>query len=718
MKHLDDAVGRLLDSLDRLGLAERTIVLFTSDNGGRGVDISDNAPLRGDKGNVYEGGIREPLLIRWPGVTEPGSVCSVPVVSTDFYPTLLDMAGIPLRPEQHRDGVSIAALCRGGTALDRPAIFWHHPHYSTTAVPASAIRQGDWKLVKFYSDYQRVWQPDGQGGGKVVETRDPALLQLYNLRDDLGEQHDLARKLPEKTAELHRLLMEHLRGTEARLPVKNPDYDPSKTGNRHLQDVTSADRSPQLKATAMNRLPAILAAAVALLSAAVPARAEVPETFRKLWSDPQVVARIDRDTEQYRKADAVIELVDAQGKPVGGAKIAAVQQTHEFLFGCNLFVLDQLATPELNAKYEKAFTHLFNFATVPFYWGDLEPEQGKPRYADGLPYVWRRPPPDVLVAWCKAHGITPKGHALLYAKNMFMPKWTVCDDAAAFMEQASVHVTQLAERYGRQIPVWDVINEEIPRVAHPDQWHAVPEDYAERCFRQATGLFSKDATLIINDGTTQTHVTTDLCEANVKRLLDAGIRVDGIGIQFHAGRGAVLNGKPYSPQHLIDVYDRLGRLGRSLWITEITISGTGADGPAEQAAAVEALYRLWFSTPKMAGITWWNLGDGTGLRQRKQGAGRTGRREHGPQAGLQGAGPTDQPPVEDPRRRHHRGRRPLGLPRFQGRLPGDRPARRPYAAVRPDRDDRRRATQAARTERAQRLIPTPTIPPAFQGARL
>jgi len=355
----------------------------------------------------------------------------------------------------------------------------------------------------------------------------------------------------------------------------------------------------------------ILASSLGILAAARLARAEVPEAYRKLWDDPEVVARIDQDTERCRKADAVVEVVDAAGKPVGGVKITAEQQTHEFLFGCNLFVLGQLDTPELNAKYERAFAGLCNFATLPFYWGDLEPQQGKPRYAEGSAYIWRRPPPDVLLRWCKANGITPKGHCLLYAKNKFMPDWTAHDDAKAFMEQARGHMAELAGRYGREIPVWDVINEEIPRVAHPDQWHAVPDDYAIQCFQEADRLFSKDVTLVINDGTSQTHVTTDLCEANVRQLLDRGVRVDGIGIQFHTGRGGLASGKSYPPKQLIAVYDRLGRLGLPLYITEITISGTGADGPAEQGEVVANLYRLWFSTPNMAGVTWWNLADGT-----------------------------------------------------------------------------------------------------------
>lgn len=341
------------------------------------------------------------------------------------------------------------------------------------------------------------------------------------------------------------------------------------------------------------------------------ARADGPSTFRQLWNDPEVTARIEQDIEQYRKADAVLQVVDSQGTSIPDAKVTIEQQTHEFLFGCNLFVLDQLQSPELNAKYERAFTRIFNFATIPFYWGDLEPEQGKPRFAEGSAYIWRRPPPDRLLQWCQANRITAKGHALLYAKNMFMPEWTVRDNPEAFMEQARKHMAELAGRYDGKIAVWDVINEEIPRVANLAEWHAVPDDYSLQCFREADRLFPKDVKLLINDGTSQTHVTTDLCEANVKKLLNAGVRVDGIGIQFHTYGNSFVNGKVYSPKQLIFTYDRLRQLGLKLYITEITIPGVGEDGPALQGAAVANLYRLWFSTPNMAGVTWWNLGDGT-----------------------------------------------------------------------------------------------------------
>jgi len=344
---------------------------------------------------------------------------------------------------------------------------------------------------------------------------------------------------------------------------------------------------------------------------ATAAQAETPETFQRLWSDPDVAGRIERDIEKHRKGDATIKVIGKDGKPLANATVEVRQQTHEFLFGCNLFALDQLATPELNAKYERAFTNLFNFATLPFYWRDLEPEHGKHRFAEGSPRIWRRPPPDRLVKWCKANGITPKGHALMYAKNKFMPDWTARDNAETFQRQSAKHMAEIATRYKHDIPIWDAVNEELPRRVHFKEWHAVPDDYLAWCFQEAGRLFPKDVKLLINDGQLQAHYGTYDYMALVKDLLQRGVRVEGIGMQFHVSRDSLLSGKLYPPAHLQDVYSQLGRLGLPLYITEITIPGVGENGAELQAAIVANLYRLWFSTPAMAGVTWWNLGDGT-----------------------------------------------------------------------------------------------------------
>jgi arylsulfatase A-like enzyme len=186
---MDQAVGKVLDKLDELGLAENTVVIFTSDNGGLSTSEgspTSNVPLRGGKGWLFEGGIREPVIIRAPGVAKPGSTCDVPMVSTDYYPTMLALAGLPLVPEQHRDGVNLKPLLEGGTKLDRDAIFWHYPHYSNQGgMPGAAMRSGDWKLIERFED------------GRV---------QLYNLAEDLSEKNDLAAKEPQRVTEMRQQL--------------------------------------------------------------------------------------------------------------------------------------------------------------------------------------------------------------------------------------------------------------------------------------------------------------------------------------------------------------------------------------------------------------------------------------------------------------------------------------------------------------------------------
>ena len=188
IESLDQSIGRIMKKLSDAGLDENTIVIFTSDNGGlstaEGMPTS-NLPLRMGKGWNYEGGIREPLIVRWPGVTPAGSTCHEPMISTDYYPTLLEAVGLPPRPAQHRDGVSIVPLLKGTPMPQRP-IFWHYPHYSNQGGgPGGAIRLGDFKLIESYEDDH---------------------VELYNLKDDLSEKSDLASKLPDKAKELRQTI--------------------------------------------------------------------------------------------------------------------------------------------------------------------------------------------------------------------------------------------------------------------------------------------------------------------------------------------------------------------------------------------------------------------------------------------------------------------------------------------------------------------------------
>ncbi len=213
IENLDTNTGRLLKALDDLGLKDNTIVVFTSDNGGLATAEgapTTNAPLAEGKGWMYEGGTREPLLIRWPQVIQPGSRCETPVTSPDFYPTFLEAAGLPLMPEQHCDGVSLMPLLQGGKQLERDAIFWHYPHYSNQGgTPGSSVRAGDWKLIEFFED------------GK---------LELYNLREDIGEEHDLARDEPDRTKELRGRLTAWRESVKARIPPPNPNWRPPSGG--------------------------------------------------------------------------------------------------------------------------------------------------------------------------------------------------------------------------------------------------------------------------------------------------------------------------------------------------------------------------------------------------------------------------------------------------------------------------------------------------------
>jgi arylsulfatase A-like enzyme len=209
IQSVDESVGRIMIKLQELGLEDNTVVIFMSDNGGLSTaegSPTSNIPLRAGKGWLYEGGIREPMMIKWPGVVKAGSLCGEPVISTDFYPTILEMAGLSLKPEQHSDGVSLVPLLKGAATLGRPAIFWHYPHYGNQGgSPGGAVRAGDYKLIEFYEDNH---------------------LELYNLKDDISEKNNLAEKMPDKADELHRMLKAWRVDVDATMPTPNPDYKP------------------------------------------------------------------------------------------------------------------------------------------------------------------------------------------------------------------------------------------------------------------------------------------------------------------------------------------------------------------------------------------------------------------------------------------------------------------------------------------------------------
>lgn len=218
IESLDESVGRVLRKLDELKIAGRTVIFFTSDNGGLSVregpntPATSNAPLREGKGHLYEGGIREPLLAKWPGVAKPGSVCSVPVSSVDFFPTILEIAGTPAPGAAQLDGVSIVPLLKQTGAPKRDALYWHYPHYSNQGgKPGGAVRSGDWKLIEFYEDGR--WE-------------------LYNLKDDPGERHDLAALEPKRAQQLAAKLDAWRRSVGAQMMLPNPDFKAAQPGGK------------------------------------------------------------------------------------------------------------------------------------------------------------------------------------------------------------------------------------------------------------------------------------------------------------------------------------------------------------------------------------------------------------------------------------------------------------------------------------------------------
>jgi arylsulfatase A len=212
LKSLDDSVGRILDHLQTRGLGQNTVVIFASDNGGyvgmektngRSAPVTNNAPLRSGKGSLYEGGIRVPLIVRWPGVTPQGTVCREPVILTDLFATCIQAAGLPPVP-QASDGVDLVPLLKDPAAkLERDALFFHYPHYYHNTTPVSAIRSRDWKLLEYFED-DRV--------------------ELYNLNDDLAEQHDLAGTMPDKSRELRDRLHAWRQTVDAAMPKANSAF--------------------------------------------------------------------------------------------------------------------------------------------------------------------------------------------------------------------------------------------------------------------------------------------------------------------------------------------------------------------------------------------------------------------------------------------------------------------------------------------------------------
>lgn len=360
------------------------------------------------------------------------------------------------------------------------------------------------------------------------------------------------------------------------------------------------------------RIPLFIASLAAIATSS-PA-SSIPAKYSKLWRDPVVQTQIDRNIEQCRKGNATFDIVDSQGTPAKHALVQVRQTTHEFLFGCDGFVLGQLGTS--NQVYEETFAKLFNFWTVPFYWEGTEPTEGKLRLEDlpSNPDIWRRPSPDRYIPFAAKYGITLKGHPLLW--HLYNPQW-LPKHPETLRTLYTNRFRQIASRYTNSIHIWDGVNESLEcNTNYP--LYTSDRSYVGWAFKQEAAVFPLACALLINETTSHNfNKSGDKYYSQITKLLAEGARIQGIGFQFHYfSRGALdkyISGSDCNPTNLLRRYEKFGKLDLPLYITEITLGSAGTNGESLQAEVVHDHYRLWFSVPAMRGITWWNLGDGTAV---------------------------------------------------------------------------------------------------------
>jgi GH35 family endo-1,4-beta-xylanase len=319
--------------------------------------------------------------------------------------------------------------------------------------------------------------------------------------------------------------------------------------------------------------------------------------------------------ERYRKGDGRITVVDKEGKPIPNAKIKLTQKTHEFRFGANIFMLDEMETPEKNEKYKQYFAELFNMATLPFYWDTLEPERGKPRYEKDSPKIYRRPAPDRCIEFCKQHGIEPREHGLAY--DYFFPHWLKTASVSEVKKELERRYAEISERYADKIPTIEVTNE-MDHIRWRTEFYN-ETDFVEWCFKLAEKYFPNNK-LVINEVTRCSWAacgrTTDQYYSYIESNLLKGARIDAIGMQYHLFHKKEVEYENtrllLNPEKLYHQMDLYAGLGKPLQVTEVTLPAYSWEAEDEeiQAQMLEYLYTIWFSHPSVEQVVYWNLVDG------------------------------------------------------------------------------------------------------------
>ena len=330
-----------------------------------------------------------------------------------------------------------------------------------------------------------------------------------------------------------------------------------------------------------------------------------------LAEDPEMDFKIKTNTELYRKGFGDIRLEYRNGSPVERAEIRLNQTGHEFQFGANAFMLGEFPTEEENQQYEELFAGVFNTAVLPFYWKDLEPEEGKLRFCKNSPKIYRRPAPELGLEFCDKYNLTPKGHPLCW--HDYWP------DPRKALGRLEKRFQEIAEFTKGRIPIWDVMNEAQTRdFVAKTHMPRFPRNYVEEIFHMAERYFP-EATLCYNDDCRWWCHQADYSPVYllVDKLKRNNCRVDALGMQFHMFEHHFPElPNFFSPQHLYSCFDLYAELNVRLIISEISILGNDVyfgegEGEVFQELATEKLYRLWFSHPAMSSIVWWNLVNNT-----------------------------------------------------------------------------------------------------------
>ncbi len=340
--------------------------------------------------------------------------------------------------------------------------------------------------------------------------------------------------------------------------------------------------------------------------------------------DLAVEERIAEGIEKNRKGTGHLRFVDGEGRPLSGVKVSGRLKRHEFLFGANAFMLDGYDSGEKNARFEEAFAGVFNSAVVPFFWADLEPRPGEYRFERNSPKVYRRPPPDVVLDFCRRHHLTPKGHCLVW--HQIFPKWlpeNPVDVAPLIRRRLQV----IGERYGKLIPYWDVVNEPMEKYMFTEV-KMLPSDYVYQAFQAAAQYFPTSAHLTLNEATAYSwreffEETTGL-DLLVKNLILRKARLDLLGLQYHlffyengglstrVQMMADARDTYLDPKRLFKVLDQHASCGVPIHISEVTLPCYKdlVEGQMFQSELLRELYRLWFSHSSVEAIYWWNMADG------------------------------------------------------------------------------------------------------------